>query len=108
MRRSADFASVVRGGKRSRQGCLVVHHLPGLRSDSTPPLVGLVVSRAVGSSVTRHRVSRRLRGQLAERLQLLPDGTGTVVRALPDAGAADSATFGAALDRALLRMQVAS
>jgi ribonuclease P protein component len=51
--------------------------------------------------VTRHRVTRRLRAQLAARLNRIPAGTAIVVRALPDAAAASSAALGADLDRAL-------
>ncbi len=68
------------------------------------PVVGLVVSRTVGGSVVRHRVSRRLRAQLSARLDLLPLGSGTVVRALPASASASSAALGADLDRALTRL----
>ena len=68
------------------------------------PIVGFVVSKAVGGSVVRHRVSRRLRAQVAERLDRLPVGSGTVVRALPGSAEASSAQLGAALDKALSRL----
>ena len=45
--------------------------------------MGFVVGRAVGNSVVRHRVSRRLRAVLAAELDRLPDGSDLVVRALP-------------------------
>lgn len=70
----------------------------------SPALVGLVVGRAVGGSVVRHRVSRRLRAQLAQRLALLAPGSATVVRALPAAAEADSAALGRDLDAALRRV----
>lgn len=73
-------------------------------SDTGAPRVGLVVSKAVGGSVVRHRVARRLRAQLAPRLGVLPAGSGTVVRALPSAAQASSAQLGAALDKALGRL----
>ncbi len=103
MRRSSDFTAVVRQGARSRGRSLVVHQGP---ADPTgaPPTVGFVVSKAVGSSVVRHRVTRRLRAQLATRLDRLPAGSGTVVRALPAAAQADSAALGRDLDRALSRL----
>lgn len=105
MRRSTDFASVVRSGIRARAGELVVHH----RSDlgAHPALVGLVVGKGVGGSVVRHRVSRRLRAQLSHRLDRLPAGSGTVVRALPQAASATSADLGRSLDRALDRLAAA-
>lgn len=102
MRRSADFASVVRDGARARGGTVIVHQRVGL--PVAAPLVGFVVNRGVGGSVVRHRVARRLRAQVAGRLAALPPGSGTVVRALPAAGEASSAELGAALERALGRL----
>ncbi len=69
-----------------------------------PPRVGFVVSRAVGNSVVRHRVVRRLRALVAERLPGLPEGTDLVVRAQPPAATAASPELAAALDRALDRV----
>jgi ribonuclease P protein component len=68
------------------------------------PQVGLVVSKAVGGSVIRHRVSRRLRHALALRIDRLPAGSGTVVRALPGAAEDSSARFVTDLDAALERL----
>jgi ribonuclease P protein component len=114
MRRSADFSSVVRSGDRVRRGCLVVHvGTPEPRRVDAPapspevsgtPLVGLVVGRSVGGSVVRHRVSRRLRAVAADRLTLLPPGSGTVIRALPGAAEAPSVRLAADLDAALERL----
>jgi ribonuclease P protein component len=108
LRRSTEFAEVVRTGTRARRGCLVLHQLsPGRPEDSSetdPAQVGLIVGRSVGGSVTRHQVSRRLRAQLAARLDRLPDGSRTVVRALPEAASATSDRLGADLDAALDRL----
>lgn len=101
MRRSVEFSTAVRSGARVRRGSLVLHQHPG--SEGTA-LVGLIVGKSVGGSVQRHRVSRRLRAQLALRLAALPAGSSTVVRALPAAGTASSAALGADLDAALTRL----
>jgi ribonuclease P protein component len=69
--------------------------------------VGFVVSKAVGGSVVRHRVARRLRHLLRDRLDQFPAGTRLVVRALPRSATASSARLAADLDRAL-RMLFAS
>jgi ribonuclease P protein component len=66
--------------------------------------VGFVVSKAVGNSVVRHRVSRRLRHLMRDRLGTLPTGCSLVVRALPAAAAASSAELGIDLDAALRRL----
>ena len=68
-----------------------------------PARAGLVVSRAVGTAVTRNRVKRRLRHLLAEQLVGLPPGTRVVVRALPAAADASSAELDRDLAGALVR-----
>lgn len=116
--RPADYRAVLRAGQgrpRRRAGTdlLVVHAaLPGTGqpadqvspSPTRPPRVGFVVSRAVGNSVVRHRVVRRLRALVAERLDRLPHGADLVVRAQPPAATASSADLATALDRALRRV----
>lgn len=69
-----------------------------------PPRVGFVVSKAVGNSVVRHRVTRRLRALMAPRLAGLPDGADVVVRAQPAAATARFDEIAADLDRALERV----
>ncbi|GAA1030293.1 hypothetical protein GCM10009565_65280 [Amycolatopsis albidoflavus] len=68
---------------------------------------GFVVSKAVGNSVVRHRVTRRLRHLVSARLGTLPAGTSLVVRALPPAASASSAELGSDLDAALRRLGLA-
>ena len=68
--------------------------------------VGFVVSRAVGNSVVRHRVSRRLRHLLADRIGTLPARCTLVIRALPASAAASSSELGADLDGALRRLKL--
>jgi ribonuclease P protein component len=85
----------------------VVHLVP-CGSDATSPenravRVGFVVGRAVGGSVVRHRVRRRLRHLCLERLSALPAGTELVVRALPPSARATYQELGADLDRCLER-----
>lgn len=104
LRRREDFTLTVRRGKRAGRGTVVVHYLA---PDSTPdpaPVAraGFVVGRAVGNSVVRHRTVRRLRHLVRDRLALLPPGAVLVVRALPPAADAGSATLGRDLDSALL------
>jgi ribonuclease P protein component len=49
---------------------------------------GFVVGKAVGNSVVRHRVTRRLRAAVREELHRLPPTADLVVRARPEAAAA--------------------
>ncbi|MDA3644580.1 ribonuclease P protein component [Saccharopolyspora indica] len=127
--RSQEFRLVVRRGRRSGRSRLVVHVL---RPDQAPELgryrgealpeaeantaptrkstgstrVGFVVSKAVGSAVIRHRVTRRLRHLMRDRFAALPAGTLVVVRALPAAGDASSRELGADLDAAFRKLRV--
>ena len=71
------------------------------------PRVGFVVSRAVGGSVVRTRVKRRLRHLVRERVGWLPAGAVLVVRALPSSAAASSVALGRDLDAALSRVGIA-
>ena len=108
--RPEDYRAVLRGGdgrRRTRAGTdlLVVHAALNDNPELTrPPRVGFVVSKAVGGSVVRHRVVRRLRAVTAARLPRLEPGTAPVVRAAPAAAHATSADLGAALDRGLDRV----
>lgn len=112
--RPDDYRAVLRGGpgrqRRRRAGSdLLVVHVALASPASTPaptrrpPRVGFVVSKAVGGSVVRHRVVRRLRALVAARLDHLPDGADVVVRAQPAAATAGSAELGHALDLLLAR-----
>jgi ribonuclease P protein component len=82
---------------------LSVHALVG----DGPSRAGFVVGRSVGGSVVRHRVTRRLRHLVADRLGYLPADTALVVRAHPAAAGAGSTELGADLDAALRRLGVA-
>jgi ribonuclease P protein component len=82
MTRSAEFATTIRCGVRATQPDIVVHaHLDS--AQSAGPRIGFIVSRAVGDSVQRHRVARRLRHAARGVIQQLRPGDRIVVRALP-------------------------
>jgi ribonuclease P protein component len=108
--RSEDFRQVTRNGRRAGGPRIVVHAVTvpprELVQTMAGPRVGFVVSRAVGNSVVRHRVARRLRHVLRDRLGTLPAGTSLIVRALPSAAGASSAEFGQDVDAALRRLRL--
>jgi ribonuclease P protein component len=103
LRTSAEFTETVRRGRRAGRPLLSAHLL--VTADAAPPRVGLVVSKAVGGSVVRHRVSRRLRHLLRDRVDLLPAGSRLVVRAAPAAATATSLALAADLDAVLGRVR---
>jgi ribonuclease P protein component len=112
LHRSADFARALRSGRRCARPALVVHLLLGDAVAATGGAAdvaraGVVVSRAVGGSVVRHAVVRRLRALLRERVGALPAGSLLVVRAQPVAAATPYAELGAQLDDCLGRLRVA-
>jgi ribonuclease P protein component len=109
MRRSAEFQLTVRRGSRAGRGLLTGHLLAGGRDEAQAPLVGFVVSKAVGNAVVRNKVRRRLRSVLRGYLPTLPGGSLLVVRAHPQAATARQADLAAELDLVmgtLMRRQV--
>jgi ribonuclease P protein component len=95
---------------------MVLHYLPvrseqsgdGAAPATVPPSgarAGFVVGKAVGNSVVRHRVTRRLRSVVGAELHRLPPTADLVVRARPEAAQAPSAALhrdlAAGLDRLL-------
>jgi ribonuclease P protein component len=103
MTRSADFGLTVNRGVRAAQPDLVVHALHSRDDLSGAPKIGLVVSKAVGSSVDRHRVSRKLRHVAYGLLSELNPGDLIVIRALPGSSHAVSARLEKQLRSALRR-----
>ncbi len=107
--RPDDFRRVLRRGRKSGRRLLVVHAIATTAPDADATVLvasraGLVVGRAVGNAVVRHRVSRQLRALLRDRLDGLPAGTDLVVRAQPPAAGSTSVELGSDLDAALTRL----
>ena len=107
MRSGDDFTRTVRRGARVGSSTVVVHGWRDPEADQGP-LVGFVVSKAVGTAVTRNRVKRRLRHLARERLTELPTDARLVVRALPASSQRPArlpADFGHAWSRLVGRWQ---
>jgi ribonuclease P protein component len=100
------FAQAVRRGRRAGSRTVVVH-LERLE-EAAPVRIGFVVSKAVGTAVTRNRVKRRLRHLAREQLSTLeaqlPGSAVLVVRALAPAADAGSAELRGDLARCLQRV----
>jgi ribonuclease P protein component len=101
LRRRPEFTAVVRSGRRAGRPTMVLHYLPerpahaagGPPSGDARPAgarAGFVVGKAVGNSVSRHRVARRLRAVVRDQLHRLPPSADLVVRARPEAATAGS------------------
>ncbi len=103
LHRRADFSEVVRTGRKAGSGKRVVVYFRRSNSEQSIPRVGLIVSRAVGNAVSRHRVARRLRHLMRDRLAGLPLDARVVIRALAGASLASSGQLGTDIDTALRR-----
>lgn len=100
-----EFTRTVRTGHRAGTRTLVLHlAVSAAETAGTGPRVGFVVSKAVGSAVTRNLVKRRLRHHARERVSSLPGCAALVVRALPPAATASYAALAGDFDRALGRV----
>lgn len=86
MRNSDSFRAAIRRGTKGSSRHLVVHSYDAGHDENR--LVGFVVSKAVGSAVTRNRVKRQLRHLMRDQLAGVPEHRWLVVRALPDSGSA--------------------
>jgi len=101
LRRSAEFAAAIRGGRRAGRGTVVVHLLLEEPAQASKARAGFVVSKAVGNAVVRNKVRRRLRHLVRPLLTDLPTGSTLVVRALPAAAGASFPVLAGDLEAAI-------
>ena len=86
---SADFARATKSGLRFSTQNFVGYLYP--TNCDQPARAGLIISKNVGGSVTRHRIARKVRHAFRELYPQLPLGGLLVVRALNSAQDADAA-----------------
>jgi ribonuclease P protein component len=77
---SVDFARATKSGLRYSTTNFVGYLYP--TGEKKPARAGLIISKSVGGSVTRHRIARQIRHVLRETYSQLPEGSLFVVRAL--------------------------
>ncbi len=111
LRRHSDFSVAVRRGRRMGRRDLVVHafdreQVEALVVTNHGPRFGLIVSKAVGPAVIRHRVARRLRHVCADLAQHVSPQTDVVIRALPGSASASSAELAKQLRAGLGKMNL--
>jgi ribonuclease P protein component len=105
MTRSTEFGATVSQGTRAAQPDLVLYALRSDDSGEPGPRIGLIVSKAVGNAVHRHRVSRRLRHAARAILDELDPAERVVIRALPRSRDAISQRLEQELRTALQRIR---
>jgi len=84
---SADFARATKSGLRFSTQNFVGYLYP--TNLDQPARAGLIISKNVGGSVTRHRIARKARHTLRDIYQQLPTGGLLVIRALNSANDTD-------------------
>ena len=88
---SGDFARATKSGIRF-SSTNFVGYLYINTSSSEPARAGLIISKAVGGSVARHRLARKIRHCLRESYPTLPAGALLVVRGVNNSAQADCAS----------------
>jgi ribonuclease P protein component len=86
---SADFARATKSGLRISTQNFVGYLYP--TNLDQPARAGLIISKNVGGSVTRHHIARKARHALRNTYSQLPTGGLLVIRALNSAQSADVA-----------------
>ncbi|HKT58073.1 MAG TPA: ribonuclease P protein component [Microbacterium sp.] len=84
--RGADYKAVVRRGARSVGSHTVLYVVH--TDEDRAARFGFIVSKQVGTAVTRNTVRRRLKAISAEALPDVRRGADVVIRALPSAAGA--------------------
>ncbi|WP_353065676.1 ribonuclease P protein component [Arcanobacterium hippocoleae] len=99
MRKASEFQQVFRKGKKSSNALLAVYAISReAKTQADLAKVGFVVGKAVGNSVTRHKVTRRLREIVRKKLPVL-GASEIVIRAFRPAADASSAELSLALEK---------
>ena len=87
---SGDFARATKSGIRYSSTNFVGYLY--LAQLDQPARAGLIISKAVGSSVARHRLARKIRHCIFDSYAQLPTGSLLVIRALNNSAGADCKT----------------
>jgi ribonuclease P protein component len=83
---SSDFARATKSGIRvTTQHFVGYLYISPVTNDASAKC-GLIISRAVGGSVKRHRVARKVRHAITPLIPSLPTGSLLVIRALGQDG----------------------
>ena len=84
---SGDFARATKSGIRYSSTNFVGYLYVG--EFDQPARAGLIINKAVGSSVARHRLARKIRHCVFDNYAILPTGSLLVIRGLNNSADAD-------------------
>ncbi len=79
---SKDFEKVTKKGVKVNTEIAIIYAIANPLTQ-TNSQIGLIVSKIVGNSVVRHKVSRQIRNVVKEVLNKIPNNIQIVIRALP-------------------------
>lgn len=79
---SSDFARATKSGSRVTTQHFVGYLYLSPVTNNASAKCGLIISKAVGGSVKRHRLARKIRHAVAPLIATLPTGSLFVIRAL--------------------------
>lgn len=97
----SDFQRVYKNGKRHFSGLMTVFYLPRADEDLTEPRIGVTVSRALGGSVDRNRIKRRMREAIRLHLVELKGSLDVVFNPKKQVKSADFSAIEQEVKRAL-------
>ena len=98
---SGDFARATKSGIRYSSTNFVGYLYLG--EFDQPARAGLIINKAVGSSVARHRLARKIRHCIFDNYVTLPTGSLLVIRGLSNSADADCKTEIATVVAQLIR-----
>lgn len=101
--RGSDYRRIVRSGRRVGGAFCITHAV--LHVEAAPARFGFIVSKAVGTAVTRNLVRRRLKAIVERRLHQGFGGADVVFRVLPAAAAAPFTELELEISRSLDRIE---
>ncbi len=87
---SGDFARATKSGLRFSSSNFVGYLYTNTESND-PARAGLIISKSVGSAVTRNRLARKIRHCIGNQYPTIPKGGLLVIRGLRNSAKADCA-----------------
>lgn len=100
--RSKDFEKVTKNGVKVNTEIAVIYAIANPLTQINSE-IGLIVSKIVGNSVVRHKVSRQIRNVVKKILNKIPNNIQIVIRALPKINEKDFFEIENILETAILK-----
>jgi len=99
---TSNISTTLRAGRRYANKYFVLHVL---QTQENQAKFAFAVSKKVGNSVVRHRITRQLRHVVQDNSSMVPSGVHVVIRALPTVRDATFMELSAAFAQTLAKIQ---